>query len=41
MRFGRRLDFGTKVEMMEDFNHNFSKDVPNLNVQLTARLHSR
>lgn len=41
MRFGRRLDFGTKVELMEDFNHNFSKDVPNLNVQLTARLHSR
>jgi hypothetical protein len=41
MRFGRRLDFGTKVELMEDFNHNFSKDVPNLNLQLTARLHSR
>jgi len=41
LRFGRRLDFGTKVELMEDFNHNFSKDVPNLNVQLTARLHSR
>ena len=41
MRFGRRVDFGAKVEMMEDFNHNFSKDVPNLNVQLTARLHSR
>jgi hypothetical protein len=41
MRFGRRLDLGGKVEMMEDFNRNFSKDVPNLNVQLTARLHSR
>jgi hypothetical protein len=41
MRFGRRLDFGGKVELMEDFNHNFTKDVPNLNVQLTARLHSR
>jgi hypothetical protein len=41
MRFGRRVDFGTKVELMEDFNHNFSKDVPNLNLQVTARLHSR
>jgi hypothetical protein len=41
MRFGRRLDWGGKVEMMEDFNHNFRSDTPNLNVQLTARLHSR
>jgi hypothetical protein len=41
MRFGQRLDFGGKVEMMEDFNHNFSKDEPNLNVQLTVRLHRR
>ncbi|MGH9418624.1 MAG: hypothetical protein ACRD3J_01515, partial [Thermoanaerobaculia bacterium] len=40
MRFGRRLDFGGKVELMEDYNRNFTKDVPNLNLQLTARLHS-
>jgi hypothetical protein len=41
MRFGRHFDFGGKVEMMEDFNHNFSKDEPNLNLQLTVRLHPR
>jgi hypothetical protein len=40
MRFGRRVDFGAKVELMEDYNHNFSKNVPNLNLELTARLHS-
>jgi hypothetical protein len=39
MRLGRRVDLGAKVEAMQDFNRNFSKDVPNLNVQLTARLH--
>ncbi|MFL5482595.1 MAG: hypothetical protein ACJ8AK_10445 [Gemmatimonadaceae bacterium] len=41
MRFGRHVDFGGTVELMEDYNHNFTKDVPNLNFQLTARLHSR
>ena len=41
MRFGRHLDFGGKLEIMEDYNHNFSKDMPNLSFQLTARLHSR
>ena len=40
MRFGRRVDFGAKAELMQDFNYNFSKNVPNLNLQLTARLHS-
>lgn len=40
MRLGRRLDFGAKVEAMQEFNRNFSKDVPNLNVQLYTRLHS-
>jgi hypothetical protein len=40
MRFGRRVDLGVKAELMEDFNHNFSKNVPNLNLQVTARLHS-
>jgi hypothetical protein len=40
MRFGRWMDFGGKVELMEDYNHNFVKDAPNLNLQLTVRLHS-
>lgn len=40
MRFGRRMDLGAKVEAMQDFNRNFSKDVPNLNLQLTMRLKS-
>lgn len=39
MRFGRRADFGARAEVMEDFNRNFSKDVPNLNMVLTTRLH--
>jgi hypothetical protein len=39
MRFGRLVDVGGKVEAMQDFNRNFSKDVPNLNLQLSARLH--
>ncbi len=38
MRFGRRMDLGAKIEAMQDFNRNFSSDVPNLNVVLTARL---
>jgi len=41
MRFGTRLDWGGKLEIMQDYNHNFTKDMPNLNFQLTARLHSR
>jgi hypothetical protein len=40
MRFGRRVDWGEKFELMEDFNHN-GKNIPNLNLQFTARLHSR
>ena len=39
MRFGQRMDIGVKAEAMQDFNRNFSKDVPNLNLQLNARLH--
>ena len=39
MRFGRRVDLGGKVELMEDFNRNH-KDVPNLNVQVMVRWHS-
>ena len=40
MRFGRRIDVGGKAEVMQDFNRNFRSDVPNLNLQLTTRLHS-
>jgi hypothetical protein len=39
MRLGRRADFGAGIETMQDFNHNFSKNVPNLNLRLSARLH--
>jgi hypothetical protein len=39
MWLGRRADIGAGAEAMQDFNRNFSKDVPNLNLQLTARLH--
>jgi hypothetical protein len=39
MTLGRRLDFGAGAEAMQDLNRNFSKDVPNLNLRLTARLH--
>jgi hypothetical protein len=41
MRFGRHADFGAKVGIMQDLNRNFSKDVPNLNLQITSRLHAR
>src|SRR6266550_4998471 len=33
MRFGRYADFGAKIGVMQDFNRNFSKDIPNLNLQ--------
>jgi len=39
MRFGRVVDLGAKVEVMDDLNRDFSRDVANLNLQLTARLH--
>jgi len=39
MRYGRILDFGGRVEAMDDLNRNFSRDVANLNLQLTVRLH--
>jgi hypothetical protein len=38
MRIGKRADFGVKAEAMDDLNRNFSSDVPNLNLQFTARL---
>jgi hypothetical protein len=40
MRFGRRADLNAKIGVMQDFNRNFSKDAANLNLQLSARLHS-
>lgn len=40
IRFGKRADIGAKIEAMQDYNRNFSKDVPNLNLQITAKLHS-
>ena len=40
MRFGRRMDFGAKAELMEELNRRLSKNTPNLNLQVTARLHS-
>ena len=36
---GRRADIGAKIEAMENYNRNFAKDVPNLNLQFTTRLH--
>jgi hypothetical protein len=41
IRFGRYADFGAKIGVMQEFNRNFSKDVPNLNIQLSSRLHAR
>jgi hypothetical protein len=39
MHFGRHADFGATVQAMQDFNRNFSRDVANLNLQFTTRLH--
>ena len=39
MRYGNRLDVGGKIEVMDELNRNFARDVGNLNLQLTARLH--
>lgn len=41
MRYGRFLDLGARVEAMDDLNRNFTRDVGNLNLQLTLRLHPR
>ncbi|MEX2110697.1 MAG: hypothetical protein WD802_08855 [Gemmatimonadaceae bacterium] len=38
MRFGQRIDIGAKFEVMQNLNRNFSHDVANLNIELTARL---
>lgn len=39
MRFGQYADFGAGLEAMQDFNRNFSKDIPNLNLRVSVRLH--
>jgi capsule assembly protein Wzi len=39
MRYGRMVDLGAKIEVMDELNRNFVRDVGNLNLQLTARLH--
>jgi hypothetical protein len=39
MRFGRYVDVGAKLELMKNYNRNFSRDVTNVNVQLSTRFH--
>jgi hypothetical protein len=39
MREGRVVDLGAKIEVMDELNRNFVRDVGNLNLQLTARFH--
>ncbi|MEP6506618.1 MAG: hypothetical protein ABJC63_00220 [Gemmatimonadales bacterium] len=39
MRFGKRADFGGRIEAMENYNHNFAGNLGNVNLQITARLH--
>jgi hypothetical protein len=39
MRYGSVVDLGAKIEAMDELNRNFVRDVGNLNLQLTARLH--
>jgi hypothetical protein len=39
MRYGRVVDLGAKIEAMDELNRNFVRDVGNLNLQLTVRLH--
>ena len=41
MRYGHYLDIGGKIQAMDDLNRNFARDVGNLNLQLSARLHAR
>jgi Capsule assembly protein Wzi len=39
MRYGRVIDLGARIEAMDELNRNFVRDVGNLNLQLTVRLH--
>jgi hypothetical protein len=38
MQFTRYVDFGAKIEAMENYNRNFSSNVANLNLQFMARV---
>ncbi len=40
-RYGPIADFSAGADAMQDLNRNFRKDVPNLNLRLSVRLHSR
>jgi hypothetical protein len=37
--YGALVDLGAKIEVMDEFNRNFMRDVGNLNLQLTLRYH--
>jgi hypothetical protein len=39
MRYGSVVDLDAKIEVMDELNRNFVRDVGNLNLQLTARFH--
>jgi len=39
MHYGRILDMGGSIQAMDELNRNFTRDVGNLNLQLTLRLH--
>lgn len=39
MRYGKVVDLGAKIEVMDELNRNFVRDVGNLNLQLSARFH--
>jgi hypothetical protein len=39
MRYGTFVDLGGKIEAMDELNRNFTRDVGNLNLQLTVRFH--
>jgi hypothetical protein len=41
MRYGDLFDLGGKLQIMDDFNRNFTRDIGNLNLVLTVRLHGR
>lgn len=39
MRYGKLVDLLARIEAMDEFNRNFTRDVGNLNLELSARLH--
>ena len=40
-QYGTYMDFGGRIQVMDDLNRNFSSDVGNLNLQLSLRLHQK